>query len=134
MNLKKTNEPNSINLIREIFKGYKIDINEKYIEILINLKNKKDEREFLFDKKNNSEIFFKKIRNINNDNNNSFFGFEKCILFIGKFINYQGEKGKKDKDIISEFKNTIKNNEDIYSNFQNFFDKYSCFKDNFLLI
>ena len=131
-NLSESKNNNVIKLTRELLKGYKIDIDEKYIDILIKLKNREEETNFLFDKQYHTGFFLEKLKNINNENNNSFFGFEKTILFIDKFISNNNGKQWKDKEIISEFKNNISNNEEIYSNFENYFDQYKIFKENFL--
>ena len=128
-NLNKTYDINSIKLIIEIFEGYKIDINGNFIKILIKLKNKKEERDFLF--KNHPEMMFKKIKDANKDNNNIFFGFDKAILLIKKYTDNSSSKKWKDKEIIDDFKNRINNNDEIFCSFKNYFDKYKVFKDNF---
>ena len=129
--LNKSYDFNIIKLIREIFKGYKIDINGKYMDILINLKNQKEAKDFLFNIINNAEIYLKKIKEANKDSNDTFYGFDKAILLIKNFTNSNNSKKWKDKEIISEFINSVSNNEEIYSSFKNYFDKYKVFKDNF---
>ena len=130
-NLNKSYDYNIIKLTREVFKGYKIDINGKYMEILIKLNNEKEAKDFLFNTLNKTEGILRRIKDANNDSNNTFYGFDKVILLIKNFTNSNNSKKWKDKEIISEFKNRVNDNEEIYSSFKNYFDKYIIFKDNF---
>ncbi len=64
------------------------------------MNEKKEEREFLFDKKNHSEIFLKRLKNINNESNHIFDGFDKVFLFISKYMQYK--EAKTDKEMIND--------------------------------
>ena len=131
-NLKSSNNINIIKFSETILNKYKIDLNEKYIDLLIKLDNKKEEEKFLFNKKNHTEYFFKKIKNVNKDMNNSFISIENCILFFKKFVNFNNEDKRKDCEIIFELKDSVNKKNEIYSDLENYFNKYRIFKDNFL--
>ena len=106
--------------------GFEIDVKKnKFVDFLMKLKEKKEEREFLFENKNNSELISNKIKSINAETNNLFLGFEKVFFLINKYSN---NKYQVDREIINELKNDFNNNE-TFSNFDNFFNKFKLFKD-----
>ena len=73
--MTSSKEPNVITLSESIIEKYGFEIDEnknKFENFLKNLNEKKEEREFLFDKKNYSEIFLKRLKNINNESNHIF--------------------------------------------------------------
>ena len=119
---------------KSILKNYKIDLDSndnKYIDILYKLAQNRKKHEFLLDTKNHTEYFLKKIRKINNENNNSFINTEKCILFVKKYMNPE-LKQLKDKELITTIKKDF-GNLDIINQFNDYLDKYQILIDNFLL-
>jgi hypothetical protein len=133
-NINKSEDFNIIELSKSILKNYKIDLDDndnKFIDILIKLGKNREKNEFLFDAKNHTGQFLKKIRKINNENNNLFISTEKCILFVKKYMKSEFKK-LKDKDLIDVIKNDF-GNPDIINQFNDYIDKYQLLIDNFLL-
>ena len=127
-NLTKSKDLSVIKLSKKILEkyGFEIDVKKnKFVDFLMKLKEKKEEREFLFENKNNSELISNKIKSINAETNNLFLGFEKVFFLINKYSN---NKYQVDREIINELKNDFNNNE-TFSNFDNFFNKFKLFKD-----
>ena len=126
-NLNKSKEINVIELSKSILvkNNYDIDnINNKNLEILIELGENPDKIKFLFDIKNHNEEFFKKIKKINDENNNDFIGVEKCISFISKYLNNGKNKNYKDKEMINNFLQEIEKNKEMINYFDNYINKY----------
>ena len=133
-NIQKSKEIKVIEMSKSILKNYKIDLDSndhKYIDILYKLAQNRKKHEFLLDTKNHTEYFLKKIRKINNENNNSFINTEKCILFVKKYMNPE-LKQLKDKELITTIKKDF-GNLDIINQFNDYLDKYQILIDNFLL-
>ena len=133
-NINKSEDFKIIELSKSILKNYKIDLgdnDEKFNEILIKLGKNPEKNEFLFDAKNHTGQFMKKLRKINNENNNLFINTEKCISFVKKYMKSEFKK-LKDKDLIDVIKNDF-GNLDIVNQFNDYIDKYQLLIDNFLL-
>ena len=129
--LKSTKGFSVIKLSKNIIEkfGFNIDEKNKFENLLINLSDRKEEKEFLFDKKNHREIFLR-LKKINDERNNIFEGFDKIFLFINKYMQYKGDKT--DKQIINDIKNDINSNENLESYFENYFNKFKLLKENFI--
>ena len=109
--------------------GFNIDEKNKFENLLLNLSDRKEEKEFLFDKKNHRESFLR-LKIINDERNNNLEGFDKIFLFISKYMQYKGDKT--DKQIINDIKNDINSNENLESYFENYFNKFKLLKENFI--
>ena len=127
-NLNESKDISTIKLSESILEKYGFKINDntnKFQNLLIKLKDKKEEKDFLFEKKNQNE-FLKKLQQINDEANNLFIGFDKVFSFISKYVN---SKDKMDKDIIHEIKDDFNNDESLQTSFDNYLDKFTLFRD-----
>ena len=127
--LKNINNLDIIRFCGEVLKNYNIDVNAEFMEILIELLNKKEEAEFLF-----GENSLSIIQNIdkNKDNENIITDIENCILVFSKFMNSIHEKKINDFDIVSNFKSFVTENTEFNCFLSNYFEKFNKFKNNYL--
>ena len=130
-NINNSKELCILEFSKSILNKLKIDINEntyKYINILIKLEQNPEIIKFLFNKNIYTEDMPKKLKKINEDNNNAFIGAEKCFLYINNFLSSGGKREWNDKDIILNIHNIISNNKDIVIYFTNYIDNFEIFK------
>ena len=126
-NINKSKEINVIELSKAILvkNNFNIDNNNKNLDILIELGENPAKMKFLFDIKNhNNEQFFKKIKKVNDENNNAFIGVEKCISFISKYLNDGKNKNYKDKEMINNFLYEIDKNKEMTNYFENYINNF----------
>ena len=132
-NLNEAKDFSTIKLSELILEKYGFKLNDnsnKFQNFLIKLKDKKEEKDFLFERKNQNELFLKRLKQINDESNNLFKGFDIVFLFISKYIN--SKNNKTDKDIIHEIRDDFNNNESLQTSFENYLNKFKLFRDNFL--
>ena len=130
--ITKIRNLNNIEIIRfsgDVLKKYNIDINDEFMEILIELLNKEEEAKFLF-----AENSLETIRNIDisKDKEDIITDIKNCILIFSKFTNSIHEKNMNDFDIISNFKTFITENSEFNCFLSNYYEKFNVFKINYL--
>ena len=131
-NLNNSKDITIIEFSKSILYKFNIDINDnshKYTNILIEIEKKPELIKFLFDKKIYTKDLPNKLSKINQENNNTFIGAEKCFLYINKFMNPDNNKEWNDKDIILDIKNIISNNKDLINYFSDYICNYEKLKD-----
>ena len=129
-NLNKSKRIYIIEFCKSLLHNYKIDIDyieDRYLDILIDFDKYPEKINFLLDN-NQIETFKKKIKTINEENNNSFECIEKCILYINK-LKSENNKILQDKDIISIIINEIYNEKNFYFYLYNYLDKFELLKE-----
>ena len=123
--ITKLRNLNNIEIIRfseDVLKKYNIDINDEFMEILIELLNKEEEAKFLF-----AENSLETIRNIDisKDKEDIITDIKNCIIIFSKFTNSIHEKKMNDFDIISNFKTFITENSEFNCFLSNYYEKFN---------
>jgi len=128
--LKNFDNKEIIKFSGDTLKNCNIDENGEFLEILIELFNKNEERKFLLDTENSLST----IQNVDKskDKENIITDIENCFLLFSKFMNSIHEKEMNDFDIISNFRNFVNENKELYSLLVKYYNNFKTFKNNYL--
>ena len=128
--LRKLYNIEIIRFTEDVLKNYNINENGKFVAILIELLNKKEEAKFLFDTKYSLST----IENIDKskDEENTITDIKNCLLVFNKFMDSIHEKAMNDFDIISNFRIFVKKNKVLHSLLSKYYKKFNNFKNIYL--